>query len=258
MSASFIDLIPWTKKPAIKEPVVETITWLDAEFEIPRLGYLTSDEYDLIREVDPKNEHYLLAAKAAVELHKAISDPEEWPSIRCSGLLALIFAQDYGFTDFQLGAEDLRIKTEHAELISDFLKAARLIDSRVRKRAITAIMTRVNPDWTDEMTQGLPGHLQNKLYAFQQEEERAGMGSRDQEKEARALEEDLKKSLGAIKSLAIDPTSENSTGNAADSGQQLQNSTVRTSPTSRQNIFLRRSRPGTRRSAKGFSAKSVR
>ncbi|MBU6251218.1 MAG: hypothetical protein KGO47_08645 [Cyanobacteria bacterium REEB417] len=218
------------------------IEWNGGRLELPRLGYLTVDEMQSIRAIDPQNALYRLITAKAVELSQAAPD---FSPHQCYGFLVKLHAQDLGARGRRSSPEEEALQVEHAAIIGPFLEEARAIANRVTIRAVTVILNRIRPGWTDEQTCRLPGPLLSLLHAFEQEEERAGVGQADDpQAEMRALEEALGKLQEVIDSTATDPTGDGPSGSAADSGPEPLSSAASASESSPVATSSRRSRKG--------------
>jgi hypothetical protein len=224
------DLLPWETTPQAPEQATATIEWNGGEMSIPRLGYLTVDEMQGIREIDPQNALYRLITAAAVALSQAAPDhTAHW----CYGLLTRLLAQEQGANIGRMSTEEEAVQVLHARIIGPFLEQARAITNRVAIRSVTVILNRIKPAWTDEQTRKLPGPLLGILHAFEQEEERAGAGlQQDPAAEMRALEEALGKLQEVSSSTATDPTGAKPSGTAADSGLEPSSSAASASGSS--------------------------
>jgi len=246
------DLLPWETAPQAPEQATATIEWNGGEMTVPRLGYLTVDEMQGIREIDPQNALYRLITAAAVALSQAAPDhTAHW----CYGLLVRLLAQEQGAKAGRMSPEEQALQVVHAEIIGPFLEEARAITNRVTIRAVTVILQRIKPAWSDEQTRKLPGPLLGILHAFEQEEERAGAGlQQDPAAEMRALEEALGK-LQEVSSIATDPIGPEPSGTAADSGPEPLSSAASDSGSSPPAMSSRPSRRATPPNAKGFTGK---
>jgi hypothetical protein len=264
------DLLPWETAPQAPEQAAATIEWNGGELVIPRLGYLTVDEMQGIREIDPQNALYRLITAAAVELaHAMQADADriaehpgaqaralEFPAHRCYGLLTRLLAQEQGARIGRMSPEEEAVQVLYAGIIAPFLVEARAITNRVTIRAVTVILQRIKPAWTDEQTRKLPGPLLGILHAFEQEEGRAGAGlQQDPAAEMRALEEALGKLQEVVGSTATDPTGPEPSGTAADSGPEPPSSAASDSGSSPPAMSSRPSRRATPPNAKGFTGK---
>ncbi len=144
----------------------------------------------------------------------------------------------------------------HAEISGPFLEEARAITNRVTIRAVTVILQRIKPAWTDEQTRKLPGPLLGILHAFEQEEERAGAGlQQDPAAEMRALEEALGKLQEVSSSIATDPTGPEPSGIAADSGPEPLSSAASASGSSPPAMSSKPYRRVTQPNERGFTRK---
>ena len=248
------DLLPWETAPQAPEQATATIEWNGGELVLPRLGYLTVDELNSIREIDPQNALYRLITAAAVALSQAATDRSaHW----CYGLLTRLLAQDMGANAGRMSPEEESLQVLHAEIIGPFLEQARTIRNRVTIRAVTVILQRIKPAWSDEQTRRLPGPLLELLHAFEQEEERAGAGLKpDPATEMRALEEALGKLQEVSDSIAIGPTGPAPTGNAEGSGPAPPSSAASASASSPVAMSSRRYRRVTQPSERGFTGRS--
>lgn len=248
------DLLPWETAPQAPEQPTATIEWNGGELVLPRLGYLTVDELNSIREIDPQNALYRLITAAAVALSQAATDrTAHW----CYGLLTRLLAQDIGANAGRMSTEEESLQVVHAEIIGPFLEQARAIRNRVTIRSVTVILQRIKPAWSDEQTRRLPGALQEILHAFEQEEERAGAGLRtDPAAEMRALEEALGKLQEVSDSIATAPTGPAPSGNAAGSGPAPPSSAASASAGSPVAMSSRPLRRVTRPKGSGFTAKN--
>jgi len=264
------NLLPWETPPQAPEQATATIEWNGGEMTIPRLGYLTVDEMQGIREIDPQNALYRLITAAAVELaHAMQADADriaEYPGVqaraleftahRCYGLLTRLLAQEQGASIGRMSPEEEAVQVLCAGIIAPFLVEARAITNRVVIRSVTVILNRIKPAWTDEQTRKLPGPLLGILHAFEQEEERAGAGlQQDPAAEMRALEEALGKLQEVSSSIATDPTGPEPSGTAADSGPEPLSSAASDSGSSPPAMSSRPSRRATPPNAKGFTGK---
>jgi hypothetical protein len=239
------DLLPWETPPEAPEHATETIAWKGGALVLPRLGYLTVDELQGIRAIDPQNALYRLITAAAVELHQAVQS-EEFTAHRCYGLLTRLLAQEQGASVGRPSPEEEAVQVLHAGIIGPFLEQARAITNRVVIRSVTVILNRIKPAWTDEQTLRLPAPLLSTLYAFEQEEELAGAGQQqDPAAQMRALEEALGKLQEASNSTATDPTGPAPIGTAAGSGLEPPSSPASGSGSSPAATSSRRSRKGT-------------
>jgi hypothetical protein len=247
------DLLPWETAPQAPEQAAATIEWNGGEMTVPRLGYLTVDEMQGIREIDPQNALYRLITAAAVALSQAAPDhTAHW----CYGLLTRLLAQEQGASIGRMSPEEEAVQVLYAGIIGPFLEQARAITNRVVIRSVTVILNRIKPAWTDEQTRRLPAPLLGILHAFEQEEERAGAGlQQDPAAEMRALEEALGKLQEVSSSIATDPTGPEPSGTAADSGPELQSSAASASGSSPPAMSSRPSRRATPPNAKGFTGK---
>jgi hypothetical protein len=239
------DLLPWETKPQAPEQTTETITWNGGELVLPRLGYLTVDELQGIRAIDPQNALYRLITAAAVELCQAVQS-EEFTAHRCYGLLTRLLAQEQGANIGRMSTEEETVQVLHAGIIGPFLEQARAIANRVVIRGVTVILNRIRPAWTDEQTRRLPGPLLTLLHAFEQEEEHAGAGKQlDPAAAMRELEEALGKLEEVSSSTATDPTGPAPTGTAAGSGPEPPSSAASASGSSPAPMSSKRFRKGT-------------
>ena len=247
------DLLPWETAPQAPEQAAATIEWNGGEMTVPRLGYLTVDEMQGIREIDPQNALYRLITAAAVALSQAAPNhTAHW----CYGLLVRLLAQEQGANAGRMSPEEEAVQVLYAGIIAPFLVEARAITNRVTIRAVTVILQRIKPAWTDEQTRKLPGPLLGILHAFEQEEERAGAGlQQDPAAEMRALEEALGKLQEVVGSTATDPTGPEPSGTAADSGPEPLSSAASASGSSPPAMSSRPSRRATPPNAKGFTGK---
>jgi len=237
------DLLPWETLPEAPEHATETIAWNGGELVLPRLGYLTVDELQGIREVDPQNALYRLITAKAVELSQA--EDQHTPSW-CYGLLTRLMAQDLGASIGRMSPEEAAVQVLHAGIIGPFLEQARAITNRVTIRGVTVILNRIKPGWSDEQTRQLPGPLLTLLHRFEQEEEQAGAGpQQDPAAQMQALEEALGK-LREVSSTATDSTGPEPIGGAAGSGPEPLSSPASGSGSSLAPTSSRRSRQGTR------------
>lgn len=248
------DLLPWETAPQAPEQATATIEWQGGRLTLPRLGYLTVDELNAIRAIDPQNALYRLITAAAVQLSQAAPDHSpHW----CYGLLVKLHAQDLGARGGQISTEEETLQVLHSGIIGPFLEQARAIANRVTIRSVTAILTRISPAWTDEQTRRLPGPLLGLLHAFEQEEERAGAGqAHDTEAEMRALEDALGKLQQAMTLPAIDSTGPGPSGNAAGSGPEPPSSAASASGSSPVPTSSRRSRRATAPNGSASTAKN--
>jgi len=246
------DLLPWESAPQAPQARLHTIEWREGRLTIPALGYLTTDELALIAQVDPQNALYRLTADAAVALHRAT---DRSPRL-CFALLTALHGRDLGAA-VTLAPEDEELQVSQAPIIGPFLEQARAIANRVTIRSVTVILRRIKPDWSDERTGKLPPDLLRDLHAFEQEEERAGMGEQaDPEADMRQLEEALGKLQQVVGSIATDPTGDAPSGSAAASGPPPPSSAASGSARSRASTSSRRSRKASEWSVSGFTAKS--
>jgi hypothetical protein len=247
------DLLPWETAPQAPEQATATIEWNGGELVIPRLGYLTVDEMQGIREIDPQNALYRLITAAAVALSQAAPNhTAHW----CYGLLVRLLAQEQGANAGRMSPEEEAVQVLYAGIIAPFLVEARAITNRVTIRAVTVILQRIKPAWTDEQTRKLPGPLLGILHAFEQEEGRAGAGlQQDPAAEMRALEEALGKLQEVVGSTATDPTGPEPSGTAADSGPELPSSAASDSGSSPPAMSSRPSRRATPPNAKSSTGK---
>ena len=117
------DLLPWETLPEAPEHATETIAWNGGELVLSRLGYLTVDELQGIRAIDPQNSLYRLITAAAVELHQAVQS-EEFSAHRCYGLLTRLLAQEQGANIGRLSPEEGAVQVLHAGIIGPFLEEA--------------------------------------------------------------------------------------------------------------------------------------
>lgn len=239
------DLLPWETLPEAPEHTTETIAWNGGELVLPRLGYLTVDELQGIRAIDPQNALYRLITAAAVELHQAVQS-DEFTAHRCYGLLTRLLAQEQGANIGRMSPEEETVQVLHAGIIGPFLEQARAITNRVVIRSVTVILNRIRPAWTDEQTRKLPGPLLTLLHAFQQEEERTGAG---QQQDPAAAMRELEEALGKLQEVAdltaTDPTGPAPTGTAAGSGPEPPSSAASASGSSPAPTSSRRSKKGT-------------
>lgn len=243
------DLLPWETTPQAPQ-AVETIEWNGGKLSLPRLGYLTVDELQGIRAIDPSNALYRLTADTSVALSRAAEDQSPR---QCFALLTALHGRDLGAA-VALTPDQKAIEMAHAAIIAPFLEQAKTITNRVVVRSVTMILQRVRPDWTDDQTRRLPAPLLSLLHAFEQEEER-GSGQGDPAAEMRALEEALGK-LQHVASTATDPTGSEPSGTAAASGPVRRSSAASGSARSPAGTSSRRSKKAIAPSANGFTAKS--
>jgi hypothetical protein len=220
------------------------IEWCGGKFEIPKLGYLTADEHHQIGQIDPGNLQYQAAINSSGELYRAIGDEENWPPRRCYALLTLAYLIDRG------QGEKVKLNEE------DLLSAALSVDTRVRVRQCTVIMNRLRPGWSDGQSNALPHPLQEYIIAFEQQEERDGMGAVDVEEQTKRLEADLGKLGELSQSIVHGPTGLSSTGIAPASGPDELNSAAQPSDASPAHTSFRRPRRATRLKGSGFTTKS--
>lgn len=245
--------LPWQTPPQAPEQAVEAIEWNGGTMEIPRLGFLTVDELQGIRVVDPTNALYRLVTAASV----ALSQAAEGRSPRwCYGLLTRLHALDLGAKGTPASEDEQEVEIAHAAIIAPFLEQARALSNRVAIRSVTVILQRVRPDWSDEQTTKLPPGLFNLLHAFEQEEEAAGTPAADPAEQMRLLEEALGKLSEAMASTATDPTGDEPSGNAAASGPAPPSSAASGSVRSLAATSSRRSRKAKQPSADGCTGKS--
>lgn len=250
------DLLPWETAPQAPEQPTATIAWNGGEMILPRLGYLTVDEMQGIRAVDPQNALYRLITAAAVELHQAVQS-DEFTAHRCYGLLTRLLAQEQGAKIGRMSPKEEAVQVLHAGIIGPFLEEARAITNRVTIRGVTVILNRIRPAWTDEQTRRLPGPLLTLLHAFEQQEELAGAGhQQDPAAQMQALEEELGKLQEVSDSIATDPTGPALTGNAADSGPAPPSSAASASASSPAAMSSRPSRRVTRPKGSGFTGRN--
>lgn len=247
--------LAWKKKPSVEERQVETIEWLDGVLEIPRHGFFNATELQYLREADPANAEIRNLYHFAVQLANAIGDDSNWNSVKCYGLLSLLWAKANGGR-FEPTSEQAQVLVEHNVIVSDYIKKMAEARSIVKVRTVTIVLQRNTPSWTDEMTKELPGHLQDKIYHFANQELSAGMGQVDIEEAQRQMEEDLGKLEEASQSILSDQTSTPSSGNAADSGPAPPNSPVKTTARSRDGSSSTRSRKATKPTKSGFTKTS--
>ena len=244
------DLLPWETLPEAPEHATETIAWNGGELVLSRLGYLTVDELQGIREVDPQNALYRLITAAAVALSQAAATTEPgtaYPTAHwCYGLLTRLLAQEQGANIGRLSPEEGAVQVLHAGIIGPFLEEARAITNRVVIRSVTVILNRIKPAWTDEQTRKLPAPLLSLVYAFEQEEELAGAGQQqDPAAQMRALEEALGKLQEVSNLTATDPTGPAPSGTAAGSGPEPPSSAASASGSSPAATSSRRSKRDT-------------
>lgn len=250
--------LAWKTPPTVPQGDVEIIQWLDGILEIPKLGYLTATELERIREIDPANKQVEILYNESANLAVAINDPEKWNSAKCYGLLTTFWAnlnRGKG-AGWQPSEEEAKIFVQHKDIALGCIKKLQDAASIVKTRTITVVLQRNTPSWTDDMTCDLPGHLQDKIYEFANEEASGGMGERDFKAAQEALEDDLKKLQEESRSLLREPTSLNSTGSARSSGRHQKNSTAITMASSPVTTSSRRSRKVTKPNAKSFTKKS--
>jgi hypothetical protein len=257
MEKTALDLIPWQQEPQLPEQRVHVIEWCGGKFEIPKLGYLTADEHHQIGQIDPGNLQYQAAINSSGELYRAIGDEENWPPRRCYALLTLAYLIDRGQGEkVKLNEEDLDVTIKHKPIIDKFLSAALSVDTRVRVRQCTVIMNRLRPGWSDGQSNALPHPLQEYIIAFEQQEERDGMGAVDVEEQTKRLEADLGKLGELSQSIVHGPTGLSSTGIAPASGPDELNSAAQPSDASPAHTSFRRPRRATRLKGSGFTTKS--
>lgn len=254
-----IDLIPWQQQPSVRLDPAE-ITWNGGSFNVPRFGYMTPDELTQIREIDPDNEIYRLTLDTTNQLRKLLVD-NEYHDIPTGHqlfiLLSTLHYENKGVRALTTEQDPLRLEIEknHKGLIDDYMEKIKAIESLLMRRGATVMMKRVNPEWTDEKTIGLPEGIIASLYALQQEEEYSGRGE-DIADQRKAIEEDLKKLQAAVRSIVAERIGSKPTGIAADYGHMPQNSTEKTSAISPRRTSSKRSRAATKTNAKGFTEKS--
>lgn len=246
------DLLPWETQPDVPQQQTEAIEWNGGRLELPRFGYLTVDELELIRQIDPQNALYRLTSDVAVTLSRAV---EGQSPRQCFALLTALQGRELGAA-VKLTEEQEALQITQAAIIGPFLEQARAITNRVVIRSVTAILTRVRPDWSDERTRRLPGELLNRLHAFEQEEERAGRGPGDPAEDMRSLEEALGKLQQVATQDAIGPTGATPTGNAAASGPAPPSSAASGSGSSPAATSSRRSKRATAPKGIGSTEKS--
>lgn len=254
-----IDLIPWQQRPNVRLDPAE-IKWNNGSFAVPRFGYMTPDELTQIREIDPENETYRLTLDATVKLRKLLIDNEYQDIPTGHQLFLLLSALHYenkGVRALTTEQDPLRLEIEknHKGLIDDYMEKIKALEVLLMRRGATVMMKRVNPEWTDEETLGLPEGIIASLYTFQQEEEYSGRGV-DIGDQRKAIEEDLKKLQAAVQSIVAERIGLKPTGTAADYGQTPQNSTEKTSAASRRLTSSKRLRVATKTNASGFTEKS--
>ena len=250
--------LAWKTPPTVPQGEVEAIQWLNGVLEIPRYGYLNATELERIREVDPANKQIEILYRESVNLAATINEPEKWNSAKCYGLLTAFWA------NINRGArgswtpsdEEAKILVDHKEIALGCLDQLKEASKIVATRTITVILQRNTPSWTDEMTASLPGHLQDKIYEFANEEASAGMGERDLKAAQEALEDDLKKLQEESRSILRDQTSLRSTGNAKNSGQRRKNLAATTTGSSLATTSSRRSKKASKLGAAGFTKTS--
>lgn len=250
--------LAWKTLPTVPQGEVETIQWLDGVLEIPRYGYLNATELERIREIDPANKQIEILYRESVNLSTAINDPEKWNSVKCYGLLTAFWANiNRGARGAWTPTEDeAQILVTHKDISLRCVEKLRDAASIVRTRTITVVLQRNTPNWNDEMTAELPGHLQDKIYEFANEEASAGMGEHDLKAAQVALEDDLKKLQEESQSILTDPISPSSTGNVKSFGQRRKNSAVKTMDSSQATTSSKRSRKALKPNAAGFTKTS--
>lgn len=261
---SILELIPWETKPKEFEPQVFTVEWSDGSFEIPKYGYLRVEELNEIRKLDPTNALYRLTSKKAVELNKALIENSEKEGVhllpvlkdrQCFALLSSLMARHMGApAALSEVEEDIRVRFWH--IISPYLDEGRDVAEAVPIRSVTIMLQRIRPGWTDDETKKLPPGLFNIIYGFYQEEESAGQPQASPDEQLKELEETLGKLREDVKSIAIDRTGPNSSGNAVGSGQARKNSSVKTTDSSQGNLSSEPLKQATRRNGKRSIDKS--
>lgn len=246
--------LAWKARPTVVGGDIETIKWLDGELEIPRKGYLDATEMQGIRDVDPSNLQIQILYRRSVELAARIGDEESWNSPKCYALLCSLFGNIKG--TWRPTEEEARIIVENEDLVKDAIEQVKDAQNIVRTRTITVILRRNTPDWTDQMTTELPGHLQDLIYEFANTELTAGMGEVDLEKAQRQLEDDLKKLPEEMRSILSDPTSLNSSGNAENYGPAPPSLAAKTTARSLGRLSSKRSKRASRPKSGGFTKRS--
>lgn len=246
--------LAWKARPAVPDSTIETIKWLDGELEIPRYGYLTATEMQLIRDVDPSNAQIQILYRSSVELAAKINDPDNWGSVKCYGLLTMLFANING--SWKPTQEEAQVILGNKDLIEECIKKVKDAHSIVKIRTISVVLQRNTPGWTDQATADLPAALQDKIYDFANEEATAGMGEVDLAKAQQSLENDLKKLRADSRLILTDQTLPNSSGSAEDSGQGPQSLPAKTTVRSRLATSSRQSKRASKRTAGGFMKKS--
>lgn len=236
--------LAWKTPPTVPQGEVVTIQWLDGILEIPRLGYLTATELERIREIDPANKQVEILYNDSVKLAAAVNNSGQWNSAKCYGLLTAFWANiNRGARgSWQPTEDEAEILVKHKDLVFNCINKLQSAAAIVRTRTITVVLQRNTPSWQDEMTVELPGHLQDKIYEFANEEASGGMGERDLQAAQAALENDLKKLQEESRSILREPTSASSTGNAKSSGQRRKSSTATTTANSPATTSSKRSR----------------
>ena len=248
--------LPWDTKPQAPQEVFAEIEWNGGVIRIPRLGYMIVNELAEIAKVDPKNAPYRLTLQYSNTLAQAT---ETSPRL-CYSIIARILAREIG-QRVQLTEEEETIIIVQQEIINAYLEEFRAINDRIMIRAATVILQRVVPGWQEEKTGMLPRPLLEKIYNFQQEEERGLDASMDPEVDAmermKELEQDLGKLQEASHSIVTAQTGDAPTGNASVSGQAPKNSPAKTSGTSQASTSSKRSKPATKTKGSGFTEKSL-
>lgn len=249
------DQLPWETKPQALQQSFAEIEWKEGILKLPRYGYMTVEELAEIAKVDPKNAAYRLT----LQYSNTLAQATELSPRHCWALLGQILGRELG-QQIQLSDKDENLAIVHQNLIAEYLDEFRIINTRITIRAVTTILQRVAPSWSEDKTSKLPGPLLEQIYAFQQEEERGLDAAADPEADAqqkmRELEEELGKLQEASKSIATDPTGAAPTGSAKDSGLAPQSSAVKSLADSQAITSSKRSKRVTKPKGTGFTERS--
>lgn len=264
MAQSFVDLIPWEINPKDLTSNVFTVEWNDGSFTVPKYGYLEVGELNRIRQVDPSNALYRLTSRKAIELNKALIDRSdndnsyEVPVLQprqCFALLSSLLARHMGAAISLDESEDL-IQICFSHIIGPYLDEGKNLSESIPIRSVSVILQRIRPGWTDDETRKLPPALFNLIHELYQEEEAGGQKPLNTDEQIKELEETLGKLRADVRSIAIDQTGQNSSGNAEGFGQEPRNLNEQTMVASLDSSSSKRSKLATRQNGKRSTSKS--
>lgn len=254
---SILELIPWETKPEASQEKFKAISWKGGTFNVPQIGYLKVKELDFIASADPKHALNRLLYQKAVELRRAIADPNDppyWDDKKCFDFLLTLHLNYSLGAQAEISEEEHRIEITYNDIIQPFLEKASAVNTLVTTRSITAMMRRIIPEFTDEQTVELPSEMKQEIYNLYIEEQLEGK-QQTAEDSVKELEKMLGKSLKGSPSNVTDTTGEQPIGSAETSGQVAQNSTETALESSPDTTSSKPSRKVERPKRSGFTEK---